>query len=198
MVRVTAILTAAGESTRMGTPKPLLEWQGTTMLEYQVASLLKGGADDVIVVLGHRAGEIQPLVNETRARGVVNADYAAGRSSSVVAGVRELAADVETVLLLAVDQPRPPEVVAAVLGAHLGVGAIITSPLYKARGGHPLVFDASLRHELESITEAGEGLRQVFRSHRHEVNEFDIDDPVVRLDLNTPEQYEEAKALYGQ
>lgn len=194
---VTAILTAAGESTRMGRPKPLLLWHGVTLVEYQTSSLLSGGVDDVIVVLGHEATQVKAHVNVPRSRHVVNPDYRRGKSTSVLAGLSEVASDAESILLLGVDQPRPPEIVATVLESHRVTGALITSPRYEVRGGHPLVFDASLRSELETITEENEGIRAVFRAHRDDVNEVDMDDPIVCLDLNTPEAYEEAKSRYG-
>ena len=75
--------------------------------------------------------------------------------------------------------------------------ALITSPRYEGRGGHPLLFSATLRGELESITDEGQGVREVFDVHRGEVNEVMFDDPIVRLDLNTPEEYEAARAKYG-
>jgi CTP:molybdopterin cytidylyltransferase MocA len=50
-----AILLAAGESTRMGQPKALLPWGDVTLIEYQVRELRAAGVDDVVVVLGHAA-----------------------------------------------------------------------------------------------------------------------------------------------
>ena len=95
------------------------------------------------------------------------------------------------------DQPRPATVISRVIEAHLEAGALITSPRFEGRGGHPLIFAASLRAEMEAISEETEGIREVFQAHRQEVNEVPVDDPVVRLDLNTPEDYERARRLYG-
>ena len=60
-----------------------------------------------------------------------------------------------------------------------------------------LIFSASLKSELERITEENQGIREVFEAHRDEVFEVAVDDPILRLDLNTPEAYEEAKRRYG-
>ena len=194
---ISAVLTAAGESTRMGRPKPLLPWRGLTLVEYQAASLMEGGASEVVVVLGHLYEQVAPYVRGPAVRYVVNSHYRQGRATSIRAGIRAAAPGAEAILLLGVDQPRPPEIVAAVIDAHRNAGAAITSPRYEGRGGHPVVFSASLRGELEAITDEGQGLRQVFRDHRDEVNEVEFDDPVVRLDLNSAEDYEQARARYG-
>ena len=86
-----AILLAAGESTRMGRLKALLPWRGQTLLEHQVSALRDGGADRVIVVLGHRADELRPLVE--RNQGVtwtLNPDYRQGKTTSIKAGLSAL------------------------------------------------------------------------------------------------------------
>ena len=84
-----------------------------------------------------------------------------------------------------------------VIQAHVENGAVITSPRYEGHGGHPLIFSAGLKSELASITEEAEGIREVFRRHNDKVTEVMIDDPLVRLDLNTPEDYEKARERYG-
>ena len=195
--RISAVLTAAGESTRMGRPKALLEWHGVTLVEYQTASLLSAGVAEVVVVLGHRHELIAPYVRGTGVRHVVNGEYRQGKTTSIKAGLRGADPEAEGILLLAVDQPRPPEIISSILDAHLRAEALMTSPRHRGRGGHPLVFSSMLRAELESISEEKQGIRGVFAAHRAEVHEVEIGDPVVRLDLNSPEAYEEARARYG-
>lgn len=180
----------------MGSPKPQLSWHGMPLIEYQIASLLDGGVSEVVVVLGHEHKKVQPHIDGSGARSVFNPDYRLGRTTSIKAGLNAVAADWD-VLLLAVDQPRPPEVVRAVLQSHAESSAPITSPRHDGHGGHPLVFSARLRGELGTITEEGQGLREVFLNHRNEVNEVPIDDVIVLLDVNDPDGYEEARRRYG-
>ena len=63
----------------------------------------------------------------------------------------------------------------------------------------PVVLEALevIKDELESISEERHGIREVFRVHRSDVNQVPIDDPIVGLDLNTPQQYEDARTRYG-
>ena len=197
MARVSAILTAAGESTRMGAPKPLLPWRGAILIEHQVACLLEGGCDEVIVVLGHAADQVAPFVRGDGVRAVVNSDYRLGKTTSIKAGLAHADPTAFAILLLAVDQPRTASIVGQVVRAHLDAGALITSPRYNGRGGHPLIFSAELRGELERITEENQGIREVFEAHRSDVLEVHLDDPMLRLDLNTPEAYDAAFARWG-
>ena len=194
---VSAILTAAGESTRMGRPKPLLPWHGAALVRYQTESLVAAGVAEVVVVLGHRHELVAPQVGGARVRWVVNPDYRLGKTTSIKAGLRSIAAEATDILLLAVDQPRTPEIIAAVIDAHTGAGATITSPRHAGRGGHPLAFSARIKGELAAISEDTQGVRQVLQAHSAEVQELPIDDPMVRLDINSPESYEKALVRYG-
>ena len=59
---IAGLILAAGESSRMGTPKATLAYRGRTFLELIVETLRSAGLERIVVVLGHRAGEIQPRV----------------------------------------------------------------------------------------------------------------------------------------
>ena len=117
MALMSAILTAAGESTRMGRPKPLLSWHGVTLVQYQIAGLLDAGVAEVVVVLGHRHRAVTPYVQGPSVRYVVNPDYRQGKTTSIKTGLRHVDAGATGILLLAVDQPRPPGIIAAVIAA---------------------------------------------------------------------------------
>lgn len=192
-----AILLAAGESTRMGRPKPLLPWGGVTLIEYQVRELLAAGVDDLVVVLGHAAEEVRPRVPQGT-RVAVNEAYREGRASSLRAGAAALAEGADPIVVLSVDQPRPRAVIETLLAAHREQAAAITVPVAQRRRGHPVVLAGSLLPELREASEESQGLRGVIAAHEEELREAELDSPAVLLDINTPEQYEEALARYGQ
>ena len=195
-IRISAILTAAGESTRMGHPKALLEWHGVTLVEYQTTSLLKAGVTEVVVVLGNQHALITQYIGGQGILPIVNKQYANGKTTSIKAGLSTIDLNAEGILFLAVDQPRPSQIISSIINFHIRTGALITSPRHKGHGGHPLIFSSSLKTELESITEEQEGIRNVLRKHYREVTELEIDDPIVRLDLNSPKAYKEARTRY--
>ena len=176
----------------------MLPWRGKTLVESQIQSLLEAGAREVIVVLGHKAEEVAPYVSGKAVRGVVNSRYREGRTSSLRAGLEAVSPDATDVVIMAVDQPRAPQVVSDVINAHLEANALLTSPRYHGRGGHPLIFSARLLPELGRISEENQGLREVFERHRAEITQIHFDDPAIRLDLNTPEAYDEAFQKYGR
>jgi molybdenum cofactor cytidylyltransferase len=191
-----AILLAAGESTRMGRPKALLPWRDGTLIEYQVRELRGAGVDDVVVVLGHAAEEVRPHV-PPEARVVVNEAYREGRAPSLRAGAAALADDADPVVVVNVDQPRPRELLRALVAAHRDEGAAITVPAWQGKRGHPIVLSAALLPELREASDEAKGLRGVTSAHEGALLEVDLGSELVRLDINTPEEYERALSAFG-
>ena len=194
MSEVVAILLAAGESTRMGTPKALLPWQGATLLDHQILSLLQGGAERVVVVLGHNP---EPLIQIVKDReGViwtVNANYAQGKTTSIKAGLEALGPwQVSVILILNVDQPRDSSTVRGLLERHLAGGKQITIPIFGGKGGHPIALSPQLLPELLLISEATLGIKAVVLAHPDSTLRTEMPTAEVLWDLNTPEEYQRA------
>ena len=192
------MLLAAGESSRMGQPKSLLLWRGLPLVQYQTASMLEAGASSVIVVLGHNSDEILPhVVASDTLQIVINPDHQKGKTTSIRLGMSNVSNDVNGILLLAVDQPRPPDLVRHVMEEHRRSGAIITHPTHHGRGGHPIIFDASLKHELLAITEENQGIREVVALHHEDIHTVAVDSPITHVDLNTMSDYVKAFREFG-
>ena len=196
MSEVAAILISAGESTRMGRLKALLPWHGLPLIEYQILNLLQVGIAQIIVVLGYRYEEISRHVKGPRVQYVVNHNYKFGKTTSIKAGIGALKEDISDILILSVDQPRPAPLISSLINAHRKSQALITSPRYRKRGGHPVIFSVKLLEELEAIDEKDQGLRKVFDVRRSRVNEVCVEDHIIRLDLNTYEDYLNAQHSY--
>ena len=194
MPGVGAILLAAGESSRMGQLKALLPWRNTTLLEHQLRSLLDGGVQLVVVVVGHDADRLKPIIEAVEgASWTLNNDYLQGKTTSLKAGVAALAGQpLSDVLLLNVDQPRNADTVRRLLERHQASSFRITIPTHGGKGGHPILIAAALFPELAEIEEESQGLKAGVRRHAEATERYELDDPSVLLDLNTPAQYQEA------
>ena len=116
---VAAILLAGGESSRMGHPKALLPWGDQKLVEYQINQLRQPPVEQVVVVLGHDAERIRPVVEQTGAEVLINELYKRGRASSLRAGARALSDDTRAVVILDVDQPRPRRVIQRLIENHI-------------------------------------------------------------------------------
>jgi molybdenum cofactor cytidylyltransferase len=193
---VAAILLAAGKSERMGQPKPLLDWGGEPLIEYQLRQLHDAGTDPVVVVLGHKAGEVRPAAERAGSSIVENEAYREGRATSVRCGASELTDDVAAVLVLDVDRPRPAGMLRRLIDEHAASGSLISVPVHDGTRGHPPVFDASLLAELREVQDETMGLRAVVDRHEAEILEVEFDSPVVLLEFNTPEEFENARQAF--
>ena len=197
---IAAIVLAAGASSRMGQPKALLRWGDSTLVEHAVHTLDEAGVDRTVVVIGRHAQQIRNALPERR-RLVFNARWGSGRATSLARGAWALRGSTpEAVVIQNVDQPSTPQVVQTLLDALRSSDADAVQPVYRdasgaEHGGHPVVLRGSLLPALMEASEATEGLRGVLAGRR--VERIAIDDPTVRVDLDTPEAYEAARAKLG-
>ena len=203
-----AILLAAGVSRRMGTLKALLDWHGRSLIIHQIVALREAGADEVIVVLGHRADELRARIGANRdvytlgkVRCVVNDDYALGKTTSIITGLWAMGPSDDpdaAIMMLNVDQPRSAGVIEQALRAHRdGDGKLITIPTCEGKGGHPIVVSRRLYGELIAIDERTEGMRAVTERHRDSTQRVELGAPELLWDVNTPEQYQAALKASG-
>jgi molybdenum cofactor cytidylyltransferase len=183
---IEGILLAAGESRRMGFPKPLLEITGTSFLA-RTAGLMLQAADRVIIVLGAHADRIRPAVpDDERIEVAYNASYVNGQLSSLKAGIKALRAETRAVLVHLADHPL---VGLATFGAVVQEYARSRKPIviasYQGRRGHPVVFDRTLFSELLAAPE-DQGARAVVNADPGRVSYAAVEDPGTLLDLDTP------------
>jgi CTP:molybdopterin cytidylyltransferase MocA len=195
---IPAIVLAAGLSTRMGgEPKALLRIgaheDDDTFLTHIVATFLRAGIDDVVVVLGHQADRVARTIeaSDVKVRAIVNEAYASGQLSSVRAGLAVIdRPGVAAALVTLVDVPAVrSDTVRAVVARYHATHAPIVRPTRGARHGHPVLVDRSLFDEIRRADPA-EGLKAVVRAHATDIGDLAIDDDGAYVDVDTPVEYE--------
>jgi len=186
MTQVTAILLAAGRSSRMGAFKPLLPFGNKTVIECCIDYLREGGVEEILVVLGHRAGDIRQQVSGVKF--ALNPDPDSPMGASIAAGVRELPATAGAALIALVDHPAVPPTVVGTLLESWKHGARLVIPTWEGRGGHPVLVDLSFKPELLTLSESG-GLRALFDAHRNEVIRVPVASPFIARDMDTWDDY---------
>jgi molybdenum cofactor cytidylyltransferase len=100
-------------------------------------------------------------------------------------------------MILGVDQPRPAALIHDLRKAHRAGGALITVPAFGGRHGHPTIFARALFPEIQAIAEATQGLRAIRHRHRDRTHVLEATSPAPLLDLNTPEEYQAARAFFA-
>ncbi|MBI3911542.1 MAG: nucleotidyltransferase family protein [Armatimonadetes bacterium] len=159
------------------------------MIEHVVRSLKRCPIDALLVVLGHRHEEIEPVLAPLDVHIVLNPDYARGMLSSVQAGVTAAPPETAWFLIHPVDHPHvDAEVVRRLLAAaRAGQGSIVV-PSYQRRRGHPLLLSARYRDEIATLSPEV-GLRELLRHHPEEVTHLEVDTDAVLRDMDTPDDY---------
>jgi molybdenum cofactor cytidylyltransferase len=193
---ISAIVPAAGLSSRMGgpLPKPLLPWGASTVIGTVVSTLLAAGVAEVIVVTGHQGEAIEAALAGHAVRCVYNPAYAGGEMlSSIQAGLAAAHPASAGALLALADQPQMQlAVVQQVLRAFDDSdGQALVIPSYALRRGHPILLPRRLWDEVLALP-AGATLRTAIQRHAAAIRYVEVDTASVLADLDTPEQYAEA------
>jgi molybdenum cofactor cytidylyltransferase len=188
-----AAILAAGESKRMGQPKALVPFQGSTFVEHLIAATRHPRVGITRVVLGAGAEGIRANLKIDPSSIVVNADWPTGQLSSLHAAIRSLpAGGTQGILVCPVDHPLlSTHLVAALIAAFDSGGKLIVLPKYRGRRGHPVLFAAELYEELLAAP-ADVGARQVVWNHARDVLEVDTEEEGVILNLDDPETVRKA------
>lgn len=189
---ITAIILAAGRSSRMKTPKLLLDYRGRPILRHVVETVLHSCVGRVIVVLGHEAAEIEKTLQGLPLSIVVNQNYSEGMSSSLQAGLVALEGDEqeepEGILFVLGDQPTvKPTTIDDLIYCFTRVGGII-APTYKGIRGNPVLFSNEYLAELRSLS-GDTGARQVIAAHPEVLTCLEVGDRGVILDVDTWTDY---------
>jgi len=186
---IPAIVAAAGRSSRMGRSKALLDAGGRTFLARILGSFLQAGAAPILVVVADPGG---PEAEEAREAGgsvVLNPDPAPGPISSLQAGIRALPTPVPGTFFCPVDHPLfLPESARTLARVFCETGALIVSPTYQGKRGHPVLFHHTLFPEfLED--DLPRGARTVISRYLRERRDVPVEDPGVLADIDTPAEY---------
>lgn len=192
---LTAIVLAAGDSTRMGRPKALLATgAGRPFVAAVVRAFSEAGVHDVVIVTGRDHDRVIEALELDRPpiapRVVRNPDPSRGQLSSLWTGMDSLPPGAEAMLVTLVDVPLVPAgVIARVVEEWRRTRAPIVRPAMGERHGHPVLFDRALFGELRAAP-LDTGAKTVVRAHEHEIVNVPVTDERALVDVDTPADYE--------
>ena len=170
---LSAVVLAAGGSTRMGRPKQLLPLAGKPLLQHALDNAAASGLDEIVLVLGHAADDVRAglrLPTDVPVRVVVNDAWERGVSESLRAGLRGADERAAAAVVLLGDQPGVTALlIAHVTEAFLESGRLATRPIWRGvRGrrvpGHPVVLARDAWAAMDALR-GEEGARAVLAAH---------------------------------
>lgn len=193
---LSAVILAAGDSTRMGSPKAaLLTPDGATFVGRVVTTLREAGVDDLVIVTGrHHDAVVASIARDHRSttlRIVRNPDPSRGQLSSLLTGMEMMVTpQTDAMLMTLVDVPLVRvSTVASVIDEWRRTRAPIVRPAIGDRHGHPVIFDRVVFDELRRAP-LNAGAKSVVRAHEHEIVNVPVDDEGCVRDVDTPSDYE--------
>jgi molybdenum cofactor cytidylyltransferase len=191
--RLSAIILAAGTSSRMGQAKQLLPLGSSTVLAQTLEHARAAGVDEVVLVLGSSAESIRHQLSPSLLAGVkvvVNPSYEQGMASSLRAGLSALDPQSAAALIILGDQPfTPPQTLDRIIQAYRDSGAPIVIPTWQGTRGNPVLLDRSVFSEAMAL-EGDVGCRAIFGKHLEEILNVEVEDKGVLLDIDDHEDYE--------
>jgi len=178
---VAGVLLAAGEGSRLGRPKALVELNGQTLAERGVGVLRAGGADPILVVTGAAPVQLAGTLS------VHNDDWRTGMGSSLRAALRALTStDAEAAVVALADQPLiGPQAVARLIDAYRG-GARVAVAAYEGQPRNPVLLAREHWPEVIALAAGDTGARPFLRARADLVTLVECGDTGRPDDIDTP------------
>ena len=191
---IAGIVLAAGESSRYGKAKQLLDWRGEPFVRAVTRTAKAAGLFPVVVVSGAHADEIESAVMDLGAEVANNSHWQSGQGSSIHTGLIQLqkaeraGRRVGGAIFLLADQPQVTHsILRALIEKHAEGLYPVVAPMVMDRRANPVLFDRSTFKDLATL-EGDMGGRAIF--HKHHVEYLPWHDDRLLLDVDTPEMYQ--------
>ena len=148
-MNVSAVILAAGFSSRMKEFKPLLPFGGKTMVEKVIELFKENQVTDIIVVTGHNANQLEPFVEKAGALPVFNPNYKSGMLSSIQKGIQHIRSESHGFFLLPVDIPAVrPSTINLMIQQFQKTKEHVIMPYFDDRSGHPPLIPSGLKIDI--------------------------------------------------
>jgi molybdenum cofactor cytidylyltransferase len=185
---VSGLVLAAGTASRLGVPKQLLPWRGTTLLEWVVRQAENSPLHEVIVIVGHESASVRHKVCFERARLVEAPDFHEGCSASIRAGLEEVSPNAEAAVLILGDQPgMQSDTLAAVIDGWRNKRSSVVRVSYRGRSGHPVLLSRTIFAEIRKL-HGDKGVWRLLEAHPEWIHEIAMD-LASPADINRWEDY---------
>jgi molybdenum cofactor cytidylyltransferase len=192
-----ALVPAAGMSTRLGRNKLLLPFNGRSMIAHAVDTLLASKLDEIIVVLGYESDRVKEAIGQRRIKIVENLRYREGLYTSINAGLAAVSSHARAILIYLTDQPLiEPEEINFLIDSFSEAAKAnkrIVVPLFKGQRGNPVLVSSAYRASMLGIS-GRTGCRRVIEQYPGDVHTIEMQTDHVVRDIDTIEDYEKMVA----
>lgn len=195
LLKVGAVVLAAGASRRMGRPKMTLPFHGSTVIGTVLTQLNSAGIAPLIAVVGGAGEEVEGILRRLpfEVKITRNLNFAAtDMLESLKIGMNVLPSDLDAFLVVLGDQPQIQiGVISSIVAEYKSRREGMIIPSYQMRRGHPWLVDRSLWRALHNL-QRSQTMRDFIQSHQEQIRYLSVDTPSILEDLDTPADYQRA------
>ena len=190
--KISILILAAGNSSRLGSPKQLIEFEGQTLIE-RITETALSISEEVLIVLGGNSELILPKLERFNnvISTIYNPDWKEGMGTSIRIGVEKLAENSDLIIILLADQPFISKVLLQnMLQSYAKTQNPIVSCIYSNTLGVPILFDKSVFFELLKLN-GDKGAKSFLHLYKNRISTIDFPEGIV--DIDTLEDVENLK-----
>ena len=196
------VILAAGESTRFGKPKQLLQLKDKYLIEWVLDAAIGSGLEKTLLVLGYKHQAILAALGEKAHQPnlevVINPHYQDGQSTSLQAGLSKLRDTFPAIMFLLGDQPLlDSETIDILLDQFWSSDKDICVPVLKGKRGNPVIISYPFYDQLAEIT-GDIGARNIIKNHFDHIKEIEIKNPLCFMDVDTQSDYDRLVEILEQ
>lgn len=188
---ISAIILAAGKSTRMKRPKLMLPWGNATILESVVGAVQANDIADIIVVTGAFHRQIAALLDPQHIKLAFNPDFENDSMlCSLQVGLKALPSSAQAALVALADQPMiNKDIIGRLLKEFRSKQPCFLVPSFQEHRGHPWIFDRQYFDEIMAFP-VETTMRDFLNRHAAEITYLNVESDSVLVDIDTPEDYQ--------
>lgn len=186
---ISAVILAAGFSSRMKAFKPLLPVGGKPMVQRCIDLFSDNGITDIVVVTGHLREQLEPVVRDAGACPVFHPGFASGMLGSIQQGVAHIRPGQEGFFLLPTDIPAiRPATLARMIQQFQSDPLRLLMPCFNGLTGHPPLLPCDLKNRIMALAEPST-LRDLMAAEKDRTETLAFHDRGVLMDADDPAGY---------
>ncbi|HWB55062.1 MAG TPA: nucleotidyltransferase family protein [Tepidisphaeraceae bacterium] len=192
---IAAVVLAAGRSARMGRCKALLNIGGKPMIRHILDSLAQADIDQRMVITGHDADLVRSAIGDAKV--AHNPGYANGMISSVKVGVAAMRDNCDAMFIVLGDHPLiQVDTFRQLIERWTAHSDEIIQPRYDGKPGHPVIIPVAYADSILALP-PNATLKTWIQTKADRIQFVDVDDPGIRMDVDTAEDYQRAVDLFS-